>query len=71
MNGLLGWWDGIELWLSGRGFILQTVIVMPVVLLLAYVIAVVGDKVLYLVLTTLSRLNPAPQQPADAEAGSA
>jgi hypothetical protein len=44
--GFLNWWDGAELWLSGRGFVLQTVIVMPVVLLLAYGIAVAVDAVL-------------------------
>ncbi len=43
MNGILGWWDGVELWLSGLGFVLQTVIVMPVVLTLAYLVAVVLD----------------------------
>jgi hypothetical protein len=44
--GFLNWWDGAELWLSGRGFVLQTVIVMPVVLVLAYGIAVAVDAVL-------------------------
>ena len=46
MAEFLNWWDGAELWLSGRGFVLQTVIVMPVVLLLAYGIAVAVDAVL-------------------------
>ena len=46
MAGFLNWWDGAELWLSGRGFVLQTVIVMPVVLVLAYGIAVAIDAVL-------------------------
>ena len=46
MAGFLNWWDGAELWLSGLGFVLQTVIVMPVVLLLAYGIAVAVDAVL-------------------------
>jgi hypothetical protein len=44
--GFLSWWDGAELWLSGLGFVLQTVIVMPVVLVLAYGIAVAVDAVL-------------------------
>jgi len=44
--GFLNWWDGAELWLSGRGFVLQTVIVMPVVLLLACGIAAAVDAVL-------------------------
>ena len=43
MTGILSWWDGVELWLSGLGFVLQTLIVMPVVLALAYGIAVVVD----------------------------
>lgn len=46
VQGLLSWWDGVELWLSGLGFVLQTVIVMPVVLLLAYAIALVIDVIL-------------------------
>ena len=46
MAGFLNWWDGAELWLSGLGFVLQTVIVMPVVLVLAYGIAVAVDAVL-------------------------
>lgn len=46
MAGILSWWDGVELWLSGLGFVLQTIIVMPVVLLLAYGIASVVDRVL-------------------------
>ena len=43
MNGILSWWDGVELWLSGLGFVLQTMVVMPVVLALAYIIAVMLD----------------------------
>jgi hypothetical protein len=46
VNGILSWWDGVELWLSGLGFVLQTIVVMPVVLALAYLIAVVLDAVL-------------------------
>jgi hypothetical protein len=46
MNGILNWWDGVELWLSGLGFVTQTVIVMPVVLALAYGTAVVLDGAL-------------------------
>lgn len=46
MAGFLSWWDGVELWLSGLGFVLQTIVVMPVVLALAYGIAVLGDGVL-------------------------
>jgi hypothetical protein len=43
VNGFLSWWDGVELWLSGLGFVLQTIVMMPVVLALAYLIAVVLD----------------------------
>jgi len=46
VDGLLNWWDGVELWLSGLGFALQTVLVMPVVLLVSYGLAVVLDGVL-------------------------
>ncbi len=46
MNGILNWWDGVELWLSGLGFVAQTVVVMPVVLALAYGAAVVLDGAL-------------------------
>jgi len=44
--GFLSWWDGAELWLSGLGFVLQTLIVMPVVLVLAYGIALAVDAAL-------------------------
>ncbi len=46
MAGFLSWWDSFELWLSGRGFVLQTLIVMPVVLALAYATAQLLDRVL-------------------------
>ena len=46
MNGILNWWDGVELWLSGLGFVAQTAVVMPVVLLLAYGVAVLLDGAL-------------------------
>lgn len=46
MVGFLSWWDGVELWLSGLGFVVQTAVVMPVVLLLAYGLALVLDAVL-------------------------
>jgi len=57
VSGLLSWWDGFELWLSGRGFVLQTVIVMPVVLALAYGIALVGDAVLGAAIWALRRVR--------------
>ncbi len=46
MDRILSWWDGFELWLSGLGFVWQTLIVMPVVLMLAFAIAVVTDALL-------------------------
>ncbi len=46
VDGFLSWWDSFELWLSGLGFVPQTLIVMPVVLVLAYGIAVAIDAVL-------------------------
>lgn len=46
MNGFLNWWDGVELWLSGLGFVVQTAVVMPVVLVLAYALALVVDTAL-------------------------
>jgi hypothetical protein len=46
VSGFLSWWDGAELWLSGLGFVWQTLIIMPVVLVLAYGVAVVSDVAL-------------------------
>ncbi|MBS9534518.1 hypothetical protein KIH27_13070 [Mycobacterium sp. M1] len=46
MDGFLSWWDGVELWLSGLGFVVQTAVVMPVVLAVAFVLAMVFDAVL-------------------------
>jgi len=55
--GILGWWDGVELWLSGLGFVLQTIIVMPVVLALAYGIAVVADAFMGTGIALLRRIR--------------
>jgi hypothetical protein len=46
MNGFLDWWDGNELWISGLPFVLQAMVVMPVVLAVAYITAVLLDAVL-------------------------
>jgi hypothetical protein len=46
VNGFLNWWDGNELWLSGLPFVLQAMVVMPVVLAVAYGLAVLLDAVL-------------------------
>jgi len=46
VSAFLSWWDGVELWLTGLGFVAQTAVVMPVVLALAFGIAVVLDAAL-------------------------
>jgi hypothetical protein len=56
MDGFLGWWDGVELWLSGLGFVLQTIVVMPVVLALAYGTATLLDAVLGNAIRLMNRL---------------
>jgi hypothetical protein len=59
--GILSWWDGVELWLSGLGFVLQTIVVMPVVLALAYGIAMVLDGALGHGIALLRRGRPGRQ----------
>ncbi|BBX45434.1 hypothetical protein GCM10009641_19770 [Mycobacterium cookii] len=63
MNGFLSWWDGVELWLSGLGFVLQTVVVMPVVLALAYVIAVTLDALLGRGIHLMRRILHSDEEP--------
>ena len=63
MNGILSWWDGVELWLSGLGFVAQTALVMPVVLLLAYVVAVVMDGALGNGIRLLQRASHSDEDP--------
>jgi hypothetical protein len=46
VDGFLNWWDGIELWISGLAFVLQAMVVMPVVLGVAYVTAALLDRLL-------------------------
>jgi hypothetical protein len=46
VSAILGWWDGVELWLSDLPFVLQTTVVMPVVLALAYGTAILLDGAL-------------------------
>jgi hypothetical protein len=46
VSAFLNWWDGNELWLSGLAFVLQAMIVMPVVLAVAYVTAGLLDRLL-------------------------
>ncbi len=57
MDGFLNWWDGVELWLSGLSFVAQTVVVMPVVLALAFVVALVLDALLGNGITMLRRIR--------------
>ena len=57
MDGILSWWDGFELWLSGLGFVWQTLIFMPVVLMLAFGLAVAIDTVLGGGIRVLRRLR--------------
>lgn len=57
MSGFLDWWDGAELWLSGLGFVPQTLIVMPVVLVLAYGVAVTLNAVLGFCLSGLHNVR--------------
>ena len=48
MNGLLSWWDSVEEWLTGLGFIPQLlaflVVVIPLATLLAYAVNFLVDK---------------------------
>jgi hypothetical protein len=72
MGGFLNWWDGVELWLSGLTFVAQTVVVMPVVLVLAYGAAVLLDGALGNGIRILHRVRPPKGGvPADSDAGDA
>jgi len=59
----LGWWDGVELWLSGLGFVLQTIVVMPVVLALAYAGALVLDALLGHGIALMRRIRRTDEEP--------
>jgi hypothetical protein len=64
MAGFLNWWDGVELWLSGRGFVLQALIVMPIVLSAAYGLAVLCDGLLGQGIRLMWRLRRSgPEEP--------
>jgi len=60
---MLSWWDGVELWLSGLGFVLQTIVVMPVVLALAYGIAVALDGLLGRGIQLVQRVRHGDEEP--------
>jgi hypothetical protein len=64
VKGILDWWDGVELWLSGLGFVVQTVVVMPVVLVLAYSVAVLLDGALGNGIRLLQRAKHADEDPS-------
>ncbi|BCI54110.1 hypothetical protein NIIDNTM18_33880 [Mycolicibacterium litorale] len=57
MDAFLSWWDGVELWLTGLGFVAQTAVVMPVALLLAYGVAVILDGALAAGVRVLRRVR--------------
>jgi len=63
VDGILSWWDGVELWLSGLGFVFQTIIVMPVVLALGYGIALVSDASLGNGIRVLRRIRGHNERP--------
>jgi hypothetical protein len=63
VNGFLSWWDGVELWLSGLGFVFQSIVVMPVVLLLAYGIAAGLDAMLGRGIMVMRRLRHNGEEP--------
>lgn len=63
VNGFLGWWDGVELWLSGLGFVFQSIVVMPVVLVLAYVIAAALDAMLGRGIQVMRRVRHNGEEP--------
>jgi hypothetical protein len=67
VGGVLNWWDGVELWLSGLPFVAQTLVVMPVVLLLAAGVAVLFDGLLGNGIRLRDRLRHghAPEQGGD------
>lgn len=57
MAGFLNWWDSFELWLSGLPFVPQTLLVMPVVMGLSYLLAAAIDAVLGAGIRVLRRLR--------------
>lgn len=63
VSGFLNWWDGNELWLSGLPFVLQAMIVMPVVLLVAYLTAALLDGLLGRSIKLMRRVRHADRAP--------
>ena len=63
VDGFLNWWDGNELWLSGLPFVLQAMVVMPVVLVVAYIMATLLDGLLGKGIELMRRLRHADGAP--------
>ena len=63
MDAFLDWWDGNELWLSGLAFVLQAMVVMPVVLAVAYLVAVLLDAGLSKGIDVMRRARQAGETP--------
>jgi hypothetical protein len=63
VNAFLNWWDGNELWISGLPFVLQAMVVMPVVLAVAYLAAVTLDVVLSKGIELINRARQADGTP--------
>lgn len=57
VTAFLNWWDGNELWLSGLPFVLQAMVVMPIVLAVAYLMALVLDGLLGKGIDVMRRLR--------------
>lgn len=65
VTGFLSWWDSVELWLSGLSFVAQSLVVMPVVLALAYGLAVLSDGILGQSIRLLRRIRRGePDEPS-------
>ncbi len=63
VDGFLNWWDGNELWLSGLPFVLQAMVVMPVVLVVAYIVAALLDGLLGKGIELMRRIRHADGAP--------
>ena len=63
MTGFLNWWDGNELWISGLAFVLQAMVVMPVVLGVAYGTATLLDGLLGRSIRLMRRVRRADGTP--------
>jgi hypothetical protein len=63
VTAFLNWWDGNELWLSGLAFVLQAMVVMPVVLVVAAVTAGLLDGLLGKSIALMRRVRHAGGTP--------